>query len=374
MWMIWVGFTAFILGMLALDLGVFHRRSHVIRVREALIWSAIWISIALAFTLFVWFGYEHHWLGLGMTIDPVDGQMNDGKSATLKYLTAYVLEKSLSVDNLFVIAMIFGFLAVPAVYQHRVLFWGIIGALVLRGAMIAVGSQLVARYTWILYIFGAFLVITAIKMLIIKGHDDPTQNVVVRLAKRFLPVTDRFHGQHFLVRAGSTAASEAAVAGMPLQVDAAVERARPGQLMITPLFLALILVETTDVVFAVDSIPAVFAITGDPFLVYTSNVFAIMGLRSLYFALAGMLDRFRYLKVSLAIVLAIVGLKMLLHNQLKEALGSAFNLYLLVVIVVVLAAGVIGSLFSDPVVMPGPDAEDPKNPEKPASQDGEPPR
>ena len=374
MWMIWVGFTVFILGMLALDLGVFHRRSHVIRVREALIWSAIWISIALAFTLFVWFGYEHHWLGLGMTIDPVDGQMNDGKSATLKYLTAYVLEKSLSVDNLFVIAMIFGFLAVPAVYQHRVLFWGIIGALVLRGAMIAVGSQLVARYTWILYIFGAFLVITAIKMLIIKGHDDPTQNVVVRLAKRFLPVTDRFHGQHFLVRAGSTAASEAAVAGMPLQVDAAVERARPGQLMITPLFLALILVETTDVVFAVDSIPAVFAITGDPFLVYTSNVFAIMGLRSLYFALAGMLDRFRYLKVSLAIVLAIVGLKMLLHNQLKEALGSAFNLYLLVVIVVVLAAGVIGSLFSDPVVMPGPDAEDPKNPEKPASQDGEPPR
>ena len=374
MWMIWVGFTVFILGMLALDLGVFHRRSHVIRVREALIWSAIWISIALAFTLFVWFGYEHHWLGLGMTIDPVDGQMNDGKSATLKYLTAYVLEKSLSVDNLFVIAMIFGFLAVPAVYQHRVLFWGIIGALVLRGAMIAVGSQLVARYTWILYVFGAFLVITAIKMLIIKGHDDPTQNVVVRLAKRFLPVTDRFHGQHFLVRAGSTAASEAAVAGMPLQVDAAVERARPGQLMITPLFLALILVETTDVVFAVDSIPAVFAITGDPFLVYTSNVFAIMGLRSLYFALAGMLNRFRYLKVSLAIVLAIVGLKMLLHNQLKEALGSAFNLYLLVVIVVVLAAGVIGSLFSDPVVMPGPDAEDPKNPEKPASQDGEPPR
>lgn len=374
MWMIWVGFTVFILGMLALDLGVFHRRSHVIRVREALIWSAIWISIALAFTLFVWFGYEHHWLGLGMTIDPVDGQINDGKSATLKYLTAYVLEKSLSVDNLFVIAMIFGFLAVPAVYQHRVLFWGIIGALVLRGAMIAVGSQLVARYNWILYVFGAFLVITAIKMLIIKGHDDPTQNVVVRLAKRFLPVTDRFHGQHFLVRAGSTAASEAPVAGMPLQVDAAVERARPGQLMITPLFLALILVETTDVVFAVDSIPAVFAITGDPFLVYTSNVFAIMGLRSLYFALAGMLNRFRYLKVSLAIVLAIVGLKMLLHNQLKEALGSAFNLYLLVVIVVVLAAGVIGSLFSDPVVMPRPDAEDPKNPEKPASQDGEPPR
>jgi len=359
MLVIWIGFIVFVLGMLALDLGVFHRHSHVVRTREALIWSAVWFCMALAFSLFVWAGYEHHWLGLGLAVDPVDGKVNDGSSATLKYLTAYILEKSLSVDNLFVIAMIFGFLAVPAVHQHRVLFWGIIGALVMRGAMIAVGAQLVARYTWILYIFGVFLVITAVKMLVIKSHDDPTKNIVVRLAKRLFPVTDRFHGSHFFVRAGSSAAHEAPAEGGQVELDPAVERAKPGQLMITPLFLALILVETTDVVFAVDSIPAVFAVTGDPFLVFTSNVFAILGLRSLYFALAGMLDRFRFLKISLAAVLAVVGMKMLLHHQLKELLGPAFNLYLLVIVVVILAAGVLGSLYAGPVVKPPAKPEEP---------------
>lgn len=358
---IWSGFILFVLGMLALDLGVFHRRSHIIRMREALTWSAIWVTLALLFTIVVFFGYEHHWLGLGQGPDPVDGQINDGGSASIKYLTGYVLEKSLSVDNLFVIAMIFGFLGVPAAYQHRVLFWGILGALILRGIMIGVGSQIVARYTWVLYIFGAFLIFTAIKMLVVRSHDDPAQSWAVRLARRFLPVTDRFHGQHFFVRAGSPAGQEPALAGQPLQVDAALERARTGTVMITPLFLALLLVETADVVFAVDSIPAIFAITGDPFLVFTSNVFAILGLRSLYFALAGMMDRFRFLKISLAIILAIVGLKMLLHTQLKEALGPGFNLYLLGIIVLVLAAGVLGSLYPGPALP----AQAPDQPEPP---------
>jgi tellurite resistance protein TerC len=268
--------------------------------------------------------------------------------ATEKYLTGYVVEKSLSVDNIFVIAMIFGAFAVPPMYQHRVLFWGILGALVMRGTMIFLGAALIAKYHWILYVFAAFLIFTAIKMLFMNTEEsDPSNNIVLRWTRRFIPVTDRFHGQRFYVRAGSPESLESETPGAPVLRDEAVEKALPGTLLLTPLALALIMVETTDLIFAVDSIPAIFGITGDPFLVFTSNVFAILGLRSLYFALAGMIDKFRYLKISLAFVLLVVGIKMLTAEWLKYHLGSHFNLYLLTVIVSILAAGVLGSLWAD---------------------------
>jgi tellurite resistance protein TerC len=341
---IWAGFILFVLAMLALDLGVFHRKAHVVSMREALGWSGVWVALGLGFSVFVYFGYERQWLGLGAVADAVDGQVNDGSSATVKYLTGYVIEKSLSVDNIFVIAMLFGFLAVPAMYQHRVLFWGILGALVMRGVMIAIGAELVARYHWVLYIFGVFLLVTAVKMLMLKEHTDPSRSVVIRWTRKVFPITDRFHGEHFLVRADSPRANESPVPGGRAQVDAAAVKASPGTLMLTPLAVALIMVETTDVIFAVDSIPAIFAITADPFLVFTSNVFAILGLRSLYFALLGLMDKFRYLKISLATVLAIVGLKMLFAEPLKAAVGPAFNVYLLLVVLVVLVCGVLASI------------------------------
>jgi tellurite resistance protein TerC len=348
---IWLGFLAFVLALLALDLGVFHRKAHVVSVREALGWSAVWISLGLSFSLFVYHGYENHWLGLGSTPDIVDrsadaplGKVNDGRTAVVKYLTGYVVEKSLSVDNVFVIAMLFGFFAVPAVYQHRVLFWGILGALAMRGLMIAVGARLIAEFSWVLYLFGVFLIVTAVKMLLMKtGHADPGQNLVVRLTRRLVPVTERFHGEHFVVRAGGNASREAEVSGDRILDDAAVAKAAPGSVMITPLALALVMVETTDLVFAVDSIPAVFAITADPFLVFTSNVFAILGLRSLYFALAGAIESFRYLKAALAVVLAVVGVKMLAHSWLKAWLGPSFNLYLLGLVLLILATGALAS-------------------------------
>ena len=305
----YAGFVALVLALLALDLGVFHRKAHVVSVREALGWSAFWIALGLAFAGFIYAGYENHWLGLGLTPDlmtlspqAVEGVgvvYNDGGSAAVKYVTGYLVEKSLAVDNIFVIAMIFGFFAVPPIYQHRVLFWGIVGALVMRGAMIAVGAQLIQRFTWIIYVFGAFLILTGVKMLFLKVDEtDPNRNLVVRLTRRLFPITERFHGQHFFVRAGSAASHEAPVPGAAEETDRVVDAARPGVLLATPLFLALVMVEFTDLIFAVDSIPAIFAITADPFLVFTSNVFAILGLRSLYFALAGMIDQFRYLKVA----------------------------------------------------------------------------
>lgn len=342
---LWTGFVAFVLAMLALDLGVFHRKAHVVSVKEAMRWSAFWISLGLLFSVFVYHGYENQWLGLGATADAVDGIVNDGGSATMKYLTGYVVEKSLSIDNVFVIAMVFGFFAVPPIYQHRVLFWGILGALVMRGAMIALGAKLIAEFHWILYVFGAFLIITGIKMLVLKTEStDPSQNVVVRLVRRFFPVTTRFHGEHFLVRAGTAASHEAALPGGKALPDPVVDAAKAGTILLTPLALALIMVETTDLIFAVDSIPAIFAITADPFLVFTSNVFAILGLRSLYFALAGMLDKFRYLKVALAVVLMVVGIKMLIAKWLKTILGEHFNVYLLALVLLILAAGVLASL------------------------------
>ena len=210
------------------------------------------------------------------------------------------------------------------------------------------GAKLIAEYHWVLYLFALFLILTAIKMLFVRtGHTDPNKNFVVRLTRRFFPVTARYHGEHFIVRAGAPAAYESEVPGAPSVRDEIVERARPGTLLLTPLAMALVMVETTDLIFAVDSIPAIFAITTDPFLVFTSNVFAILGLRSLYFALAGMVEKFRYLKVALAVVLLVVGVKMLLAEWLKRALGRHFNLYLLMVILGVLAAGVIASVIAE---------------------------
>ena len=262
---IWVGFILCVLLMLALDLGVFHRNAHVVTMKEALTWSAVWITMGLSFSVLVYYGYENHWLGLGSTADAVDGVINNGMTATIKYLTGYVVEKSLSVDNIFVIAMIFGFFAVPPIYQHRVLFWGILGALAMRGAMIALGAALIAEYHWVLYVFGVFLIITGIKMLILKtDHTDPNQNIIVRLTRRVFPITARFHGQHFVVRAGAPASYESEFPGTAAIPDEAVDRARPGTWMLTPLALALIMIEFTDLIFAVDSIPAIFAITARP--------------------------------------------------------------------------------------------------------------
>jgi tellurite resistance protein TerC len=351
---LYVGFTAFIVGLLALDLGVLHRKAQVIGVRAALGWSALWIGLGLAFSGLIYLGYEHHWLGLGTGVDQTSTPMvtadgvthyNDGGSALIKYLTGFLVEKSLAVDNIFVIAMIFGAFAVPPIYQHRVLFWGIVGALVMRGAMIAVGAALITRFTWIIYVFGGFLILTGLKMLLLRGGDgDVRDNAMVRLARRLLPVTERFHGARFFVRAGSPASHAPAIEGGPVERDRVVETARAGALLATPLLLALILVEFTDLIFAVDSIPAIFAITTDPFLVFTSNVFAILGLRSLYFALAGMIHRFQYLKIALAFVLVVVGVKMMTHGWLKAWLGTAFNFYVLGVVGGIIAVGVVASL------------------------------
>ncbi len=345
--MIWLyaGFIAFVLLMLVLDLGVFHRKAHVVSVKEALAWSAMWITLGLSFSLFVYFGYEGQWLGLGAEPDPIDGVVNNGWTAVQKYLTGYIVEESLSMDNVFVIAMMFGFFAVPPMYRHRVLFWGILGAVVMRGVMIGIGARLVAEFHWVLYIFGVFLILTGFKMLFLEtGHKDPNQNILVRLARRLFPITARYHGEHFIVRAGTRASQESTHPGAAVEQDEVVEQAKPGTVLLTPLALALAVIESTDVVFAVDSIPAIFAITADPFLVFTSNVCAILGLRSLYFVLAGMMDKFRYLKVSLALVLMVVGVKMLVAPWLKALIGEHFNFYLLVAVFAILAAGIVASL------------------------------
>jgi tellurite resistance protein TerC len=324
---VWIAFLVFVLVLLALDLGVFHRKAHVVSVREALTWTCVWVGLALAFSGFVYFAYEGQWFGLGRVPDPVDrsaafpdGRVNDGSSAFLKFITGYIVEESLSIDNVFVIAMLFRYFAVPRQYQHRVLFWGILGAVAMRGLMIAIGAQLVTQFSWILYVFGVILIVTAIRMWFFSGEEmDPGQNFIVRRVRRMFPVTAEYHGEHFFVKGA---------AGW----------------MLTPLALALVMVETTDLIFAVDSIPAIFAITADPFLVFTSNVFAILGLRSLYFALAGALHTLRYMQHALSLVLVTVGVKMLAHHQLEAVLGERFNLYLLLVVLGILAVGVVTSL------------------------------
>jgi tellurite resistance protein TerC len=350
---VYVAFIAFVIGLLALDLGVLNRRPHVIRVREALAWSALWISCGLLFSIAIYAGYEHGWFGLGTGVDaqstarPGPGGVlvyNDGASALVKYLTGFVVEKSLAVDNIFVIALIFSSLSVPPIYQHRVLVWGVVGALLMRGVMIGVGTVLVARFSWILYVFGGFLVLTGIKMLLVKeAQDAPGDRALIRWLRRFVPITERYHGQHFLVRAGSAASREPLAPGDAAVPDRVVDGAKAGALLATPLLLALVMVELSDAIFAVDSIPAIFAITTDPFLVFTSNVFAILGLRSLYFALSAIIDRFRYLKISLSFVLVVIGGKMLAHHWLEPLLGDQFSLVMLAAVAVILGGGVLAS-------------------------------
>ncbi|MFH1438313.1 MAG: TerC family protein [Pseudomonadota bacterium] len=310
---IWAAFIIVILCLLALDLGVFHRKDRAVSTREAIGWTLLWVGLALAFTMLVYFMYEGHWLGIGKTTFPA----LTGKQAALKFLTGYLIEKSLSLDNIAVIAMIFAYFAVPLKYQHRVLFWGILGAIVMRGVMIGAGITLVRRFDWIVYVFGAFLLFTAFRMMHPGGHGPKFKDSrVLRLARRFFLVTEEISRNRFFVR-----------------VD--------GKRAATPLLLVLLMVESSDVVFAVDSIPAILAVTIDPFLVFTSNIFAILGLRSLYFALANMLDRFRYLRVSLVVILAYVGIKLLLsrHVHVPAAVSLA-------VIGLSLAAGVAGSLIA----------------------------
>jgi tellurite resistance protein TerC len=349
MFWLYAGFLTLVLGLLALDLGVLNRKAHIIGVREAMAWSSLWMTLALLFTIFLYQAYDGHWFGLGMAVDPVDGAINNGTKAALKYVTGYLIELSLSVDNLVVMAVVLSSFGVPGIYQHRVLFWGILGALVMRGAMIGMGAVLIARFHWILYVFGAFLIYTAYGMLRFKVQSpEPQNNVVVRLARRFMPVTRHFHGENFFVRAGSPESQAMPVPAGGLDRDPAVQATAPGTWMMTPLFLALLMVETCDVVFAVDSVPAIFSITADPFLVFTSNVFAILGLRSLFFALAGALNRFHLLEVALAFVLGLVGTKMLAAHWLQQWFGHDYNYYTLALVVLILVGGVVASLVVPP--------------------------
>ena len=306
--MLWIGFIAFVLLMLALDLGVFHRKAHVVGFKEAAAWSAVWVALALVFNGFVAWRF--------------------GAERGLEFLTGYLIEKSLSVDNIFVFVVIFGSLGIPALYQHRVLFWGILSALILRAAMIFAGSAMLARFHWLIYVFGVFLVLTGIKLFLQRGKTErPEDGWAMRTARRLIPSTPRLDGDRFFT----------------------VEN---GKRLATPLFMALILVEITDVIFAVDSIPAIFAITSDPFIVFTSNIFAILGLRSLFFMLGGLVERFVYLKVGLAAVLVFVGVKMTIIDLYKiPALVS------LCVVLAILAASVVASLARKPAptALVGPD-------------------
>ena len=291
----WIGFNAFVLAMLALDLGVFHRKAHVVRPKEAMAWVAVWVALAMLFAGGLWFFKDAH--------------------TALTFVTGYVIEESLSVDNIFVIVLIFSYFGVPEKYQHRVLFWGIIGALLMRGMFIGLGTLLLARFHWIIYVFGGMLIVTGIRMAF-KSDDefDGAQNPIVRLAKRLLPFSHQYDGQKFFT----------------------VEN---GRRLATPLLLVLVLVEFTDLIFAVDSIPAIFAVTQDPFLVYTSNIFAILGLRSMYFLLANVVYKFHLLKYGLAVILTFVGVKMVSAHWWTIPIWAS-----LAVIVGVLAISIAASL------------------------------
>jgi tellurite resistance protein TerC len=294
-WWHWAVFILSILFFLALDLGVFHRRAHVVKFGEALMWTGVWFSFAMAFAwgLRPWRGSEQ----------------------ALQFLTGYIIELSLSMDNVFVIAMIFAYFRVPAAYQHRVLFWGIMGALVMRGVMIGVGTALIARFHWMLYLFGAFLVVTGVRMLFAKEEGvHPEKNPILKLTRKLFRLSKDFDGCRFITH-------------------------QEGRRMLTPLALVLVMVETTDLVFALDSIPAIFAVTTEPFIVFTSNVCAILGLRSLYFVLAGALAYFRYLKYGLSIVLVVVGAKMLLPESWRFSTSHS-----LVIVVGILGVAIVASL------------------------------
>jgi tellurite resistance protein TerC len=298
--LLFVAFNIFVIVLLMVDLKVFHRRAHQVSIREALLWSVVWIVLSLLFNAVVYFWYGHE--------------------AALQFFTGYLIEKSLSVDNLFVFLVIFSYFKVPAHYQHTVLYWGILGALVMRGLLIVLGVTIINEFHWVIYLLGAFLVFTGVRMAIQKEELDvqPERNIVVRIFKRFIPVTAGYHDTKFIV-----------------QVD--------GRRVATLLLVVLIVVETTDLLFAVDSIPAIFAISTDPFIVYTSNVFAILGLRALYFALAGMMHLFRFLKIGLSIVLTFVGLKMIFDSIFPIAIGVS-----LAIVATVLAMSVIFSILIKP--------------------------
>ena len=303
---LWIGFNLFVLAMLALDLGVFHRKSHAVSGREALIWSLVWISLSLVFNTIIYFFWDKMMPGSSYT----------NSDAALAFFTGYLIEKSLSVDNIFVFILIFSYFAVPAAYQHRVLFWGILGALVMRGALIVVGAALLKEFQWIIYIFGVFLIFTGIRMA---RHQDeeihPDQNPVVKFFRKFMPVTENFEKDKFFVR-------------------------RAGKILATPLFLILLIVESTDLVFAVDSIPAIFAVTQEAFIVYTSNVFAILGLRALYFLLANVMDKFQYLKLGLSAVLTFIGTKMVIVDLYHIPVGIS-----LTVVAGILTISILASLW-----------------------------
>ncbi|HEX6068558.1 MAG TPA: TerC family protein [Longimicrobiaceae bacterium] len=322
----WVGFNVFVLAMLALDLFVFHRKAHEVSTREAATWTAFWIVLALVFN----YGVYHF----------------RGAEAGLEFLTGYLIEKALSVDNIFVFVLIFSYFNVPLKYQHRVLFWGILGALVMRGTMIGAGAALIHQFHWIIYVFGAFLVFTGVRMATHGEHDiEPEANPVLKLVRRLIPVTNVYHGQDFFVH------------------ERVGDRVR---WVATPLFVVLVLVESTDLIFAVDSIPAIFAITTDTFIVYTSNVFAILGLRALYFLLAGVIHKFHFLKLGLSAVLVFVGTKMLLADIVKIPIVASLG-----VIAGILAISVIASLLWPRRAAESETAEaDPLGERFPESEDG----
>lgn len=316
----WIGFLVLVGLMLALDLLVLNKKDHEIGVKEALKWTALWIFCALLFGVFIFFAYDNHWLGIGL-----HGNASvSGLDAAVEYLTGYVLEKSLSLDNIFVMAAIFSYFGIPRLYQHRVLFWGILGALVLRGIFIIGGTALLSNFHYLMYLFGAFLIFTATKMQLSKddGEVDPSKNLAVKIAKKFFPVTEERHGHDFFLL-------------------------KDGKRFATPLFLALVVIESSDVLFAVDSIPAVFGVTLDPFIVFTSNIMALLGLRSLYFALAAMLGMFRFLKNSLVVVLAFVGVKMLIADFVEMPSWVS-----LAVVAVMIGIGILAS-----VLIPAKDSE-----------------
>lgn len=312
--LLWIGFFALVALLMAVDLGVHRKHPHVLSLREALAWTGFYVTLALAFSIFIYFSYQENWLGVG-----VEWREDlTGTQAALRFFTAWLLEWSLSLDNIFVIALIFAYFQVPAVHQHRVLFWGILGALVFRALMIVAGITLLRHFDWIVYVFGGLLLFTAIRMLVAR-HDNlkPQRNPLVQLCRRCFQITEGFRGSAFLVR-------------------------EEGGLHATPLLLALIVVESADFLFALDSIPAAFSVTTDPFLVLTSNMFAVMGLRALYFALAGLMDRFRYIKMSLVFVLAFVGMKLILTHDFHIPTWVS-----LVVIAGFLTVGILASIFHE---------------------------
>lgn len=307
---IWLFFLTFLFTMVALDLGVFHKKVEIPSVEDAVKWTVLWVALSLLFNFIIYFLYEFDGPWRDVRVEDLSGMQ-----AASQFLVGYVLELSLSVDNIFVIAMVFSYFRVPLEFQHRVLFWGIIGAVVLRGLMIGLGVALINTFDWVVYVFGALLIYTAAKMLILREETvEPGENALVKLARTWLPFTNQYHGNHFFVK---------------------IQDKTVG----TPLFLALLMVETSDVMFAVDSIPAVFAVTRDPFIIFTSNLFAILGLRSLYFVLAGYMRKFRYLKHSLVFILAFVGVKMMLSNHYHIPIGVSMAL-----IVGIMTVGIVASI------------------------------